>query len=255
MKILVSIKRVPDPYAKIRLTPQGALDTVGLNWTMNPFDAIALEEALRIREKGVATEIIVVSIGGPEVEETLRTALAMGADRAICILEERPPDPQRVSQLLAAIYHREQPRLILMGKQATDDDSNQVGQRLAALLQLPQATFASSIHLASDGQTAQVTREVDSGREILELTLPAVITADLRLNEPRYVALPAILKARTKPLLRLSGFELVPLTSPGFLLVKRETPPPRKPGRKVQNVEELIAALREEAKVLPNKTS
>jgi electron transfer flavoprotein beta subunit len=253
MKILVSVKRVPDPYAKLRLTPQGALDTAGLSWTMNPFDAIALEEALRLREKGTVTEITVVSIGGPETEDTLRMALAMGADRALCVLEERPPDPQRVSHLLAAIYHREQPQLILMGKQATDDDANQVGQRLAALLQLPQATFASSVHLASDGQTVQVTREVDSGREILELTLPAVITADLRLNEPRYVALPAILKARSKPLQHFHGGELVPLVSPGFLLVKRETPPPRKPGRKVQNVEELIAALREEAKVLPNK--
>lgn len=253
MKILVPVKRVPDPYAKLRLTPQGALDIAGLSWTMNPFDAIALEEALRLREKGTVTEITVVSIGGPETEDTLRIALAMGADRALCVLEERPPDPQRVSHLLAAIYHQEQPQLILMGKQATDDDANQVGQRLAALLQLPQATFASSVHVASDGQTVQVIREVDSGREILELTLPAVITADLRLNEPRYVGLPAILKARSKPLLRLHGSELVPLVSPGFLVVKRETPPPRKPGRKVQNVEKLIAALREEAKVLPNK--
>lgn len=251
MNILVPVKRVPDPYARIRLTPQGEVDFSSTTWTINPFDAIALEEAIRLREQGIATKITVVSIGVPETEETLRMALAMGADEALCIVEEKSPDPQRVSKLLAVLCQQRQPHLVLMGKQATDDDFNQVGQRLAAILGWPQATFISSLTILPERGRLRATREIDTGRETLELSLPAVVTADLRLNEPRYVALPAILKARSKPLTRLTASELLPPTSSGFLLVQQEPPSPRKPGRIVQSVDELLNALRNEAKVLP----
>ena len=251
MKILVPIKRVPDPYGRVRLTPDGQIDTGSLAWVINPFDEIALEEAVRLRESGSLVEIVVVSIGGAVCEEQLRAALAGGADRALLVLDERsetePSDPAVISQLLAAVCRRENPDIIIMGKQAIDDDFNQTGQRLAALLDLPQATFASAVALS--GNTVRVVREVDAGRETLELTLPAVITTDLRLNQPRYIALPAIIKARNKPLQRLDVSELGPRPASRLRIVGLTTPPPRKAGRKVGSVDELIAALREEGKI------
>ena len=250
MKILVPVKRVPDPYGRVRLTPDGQIDAADIKWVLNPFDEIALEEAVRLRERGAYVEIVAVGIGGAEWEETLRTALAMGADRAVLVLDDAPADPGVISHLLAAVFRREQAELVLMGKQAIDDDFNQTGQRLAALLGLPQATFASKIELAPDGGTARVTREVDAGRETLDVTLPAVLTTDLRLNEPRYVALPAIIRARAKPLERLEAAELGPRPAARIAVLKRETPPPRRAGRRVGSVDELLAALREEAKVI-----
>ena len=250
MKILVPIKRVPDPYGKVRLTSGGQIDESDLKWVINPFDEIALEEAVRLRERGVPVEIVTVAIGAPVHEEQLRASLAMGADRALLILDEAPTDPDVISHLLAAVCRRETPDLVLMGKQAIDDDFSQTGQRLAALLGWPQATFASQIELASDAGSARVTREVDSGRETLQVALPAVITADLRLNEPRYVALPAIIKARSKPLQRLDVSELGSRPQARVIVHSLEAPQPRKPGRRVNSVQELIAALRDEARVI-----
>ncbi|HLK60589.1 MAG TPA: electron transfer flavoprotein subunit beta/FixA family protein [Chthonomonadaceae bacterium] len=250
MKILVPIKRVPDPYGRVRLTSGGQIDESDIKWVINPFDEIALEEAVRLRERGANVEIATVAIGPSAWEEQLRTSLAMGADRALHVLDDGPTDPGVISHLLAAVCRRENPDLVLMGKQAIDDDFNQTGQRLAALLGWPQATFASQIELAPDGSRARVTREVDSGRETLEVALPAVITTDLRLNEPRYVALPAIIKARNKPLQRLEASELGPRPQPRVIVQSLEAPPPRKAGRRVGSVDELITALREEAKVL-----
>lgn len=253
MKILVPIKRVPDPYGKVRLTADGRIDESDIKWVVNPFDEIALEEAVRIRENTADVEIVAVAAGGPEWEEPLRTALAMGADRAIHVLDEGPADPSVVARLLAAVCEREKPDLVLMGKQAIDDDCGQTGQMLAAKMGWPQATFASKLDLAPDaagGSRARVTREVDAGRETLEVTLPAVVTTDLRLNEPRYVALPAIIKARSKPIQRIDSAELGPRPAARVTVLRMETPPPRKPGRKVANVDELIAALRDEAKVI-----
>ena len=250
MKILVPIKRVPDPYGKVRLTSDGQIDESDLKWVINPFDEIALEEAVRMRERTANVEIVAVCVGPPVWEEQLRTALAMGADRALLILDEGPTDPGVIGHLLAGFCRQENPDLVLMGKQAIDDDFNQTGQRLAALLGWPQATFASQVELAPDGGKARVTREVDNGRETLEVTLPAVITTDLRLNEPRYVALPAIIKARNKPLLRMESSELGPRPQAQVLVHSLEAPQARKAGRKVGSVDELITALREEARVL-----
>jgi electron transfer flavoprotein beta subunit len=250
LKILVPVKRVPDPYGRVRLTPEGLIDEGDIKWVINPFDEIAIEEAVRIRERGWDVEIVAVSVGGPAWEEQMRTALAMGADRAILVLDEGPTDPTVVAHLLAGVYQREAPDLILMGKQAIDDDFNQTGQMLAAKLGLPQATFASKVEFSADGRMATVDREVDAGRETLQVSLPAVITTDLRLNEPRYVALPAIIKARTKPLERLDSSELGDRPAARVTVLKMETPPARKPGRKVGSVDELISALRDEARVI-----
>ena len=250
IKILVPVKRVPDPYGRVRLTPQGQIDESDLKWVINPFDEIALEEAVRLRANGADVEIVAVTIGDAVCEEQLRTALAMGADRALHILDETPTDSGVVSHLLAAVCRRENPHIVLMGKQAIDDDCNQTGQRLAALLQIPQATFASKIELSPDGSRARVTREVDAGRETLDVSLPAVLTTDLRLNEPRYVALPAIIKARSKPLERLESTELGSRPPARITTLHLETPPPRKAGRRVGSVDELITALRDEAKVI-----
>lgn len=244
MKILVPIKRVPDPYARVRLNQDGEIDADSFSWVINPFDEIALEEAVRIRENGIDAEILAVSVGEADCVEQLRTALAMGADAALLILHEDLPDPQVISHILAEAVRLEQPDLILMGKQAIDDDYNQVGQRLAALLNLPQATFASQIELDTDNRTATVVREVDAGRETLQLTMPAVITTDLRLNEPRYVALPAILKARSKPLRQMDSSELGVLPESTIQVIKLEMPPPRSAGRKVDSVEKLAEAIR-----------
>jgi electron transfer flavoprotein beta subunit len=250
MKILVSVKRVPDPYGRVRLTPEGKIDESDMKWVINPFDEIALEEAVRIRERGISAEIVAVSIGGVVCEEQLRAALAMGADRAILVQDDDALDSGVVSYLLAGVARRENPDMILLGKQAIDDDNNQIGQRVAALLTIPQATFASSVELSPDGKHARVTSEVDAGRETLDIGLPAVITTDLRLNEPRYVALPAIIKARAKPLQRIASAEFGQRPPARVIVTKMETPPPRKPGRRVRSVDELIAALRDEARVI-----
>jgi electron transfer flavoprotein beta subunit len=248
MKILVPIKRVPDPYGRVRLTADGQIDASDIKWVINPFDEIAIEEAVRLREGGLDVEIVAATVGGPECEEQMRTALAMGADRGIHILDEEPLDPGAVAHLLEAVCREESPEMVLMGKQSIDDDYSQTGQILAAKLGWPQATFASKLTIA--GSSATVSREVDAGRETLEITLPAVVTTDLRLNEPRYVALPAIIKARSKPIRKLESSELGGRPAARVSVVKLETPPARKAGRKVGSVDELIAALRDEARVV-----
>lgn len=250
MKILIPIKRVPDPYGRVRLTAEGKIDDSDIKWVINPFDEIAIEEAVRMREAGQNVEIVAVTVGGPECDEQMRTALAMGADRGIVVLDEDPLDPGAVSHLLAAVAREELPDMVLMGKQAIDDDYNQTGQLLAAKLGWPQATFASAITLSSDGKSATVSREVDAGRETIEVRLPAVITTDLRLNEPRYVALPAIIRARSKPVRRVETAEIGGRPPARIQVLKLETPPARKAGRKVGSVDELITALREEARVI-----
>jgi electron transfer flavoprotein beta subunit len=241
MKILVPIKRVVDPYAKVRPLPDGSgLDAAGAKYEINPFDEIAVEEAVRLREKNGGVEIVAVTIGGPECVDQLRKALAMGADKAILIETTQPYDSPGVAKELRALAAELQPDLILMGKQATDDDNNQAAQMLAALLGWPQATFASKVEIS--GTTARVTRETDAGEETLELDLPAVVTTDLRLNEPRYIALPGIIKARSKPL-----EQRPPATqpSPKTRLVKVEAPPARAAGQRVGSVDELVAALKQ----------
>ncbi|MDE2125006.1 MAG: electron transfer flavoprotein subunit beta/FixA family protein [Armatimonadetes bacterium] len=250
MKILVLVKRVPDPYGRIRLTDAGIIDESEIRWVINPFDEIALEEAVRLRESGLDCEIVAVALGSAEWADQLRAALAMGADRAILATWQGPDDSRSVSRRLAEICRQEAPDLILAGKQAIDDDANQVGQRVAALLGLPQATCASAITISSDGAYAVVVREVDEGRETLEVKLPAVITTDLRLNEPRYVALPAIVKARSRPLQTLDADPSEASSPAGFRIVKQAPPPARKAGRKVAGVDELVAALRDEARVI-----
>jgi electron transfer flavoprotein beta subunit len=241
MRILVPVKRVVDPFAKVRPLPDGSgVDTGGQKFEINPFDEIAVEEAVRLKESGHATEITVVSIGAAPCEEQLRKALAMGADKALLIESDAAWDSPAVAKELAALARELTPDLIIMGKQATDDDNNQAGQMLAAILDWPQATFASKVQ--PSGTTVRVTRETDSGEEVLEMDLPAVVTTDLRLNEPRYIALPGIIKARSKPLERRS-----PLTSPSpkTRMIRAESPPARPAGRKVGSVDELVAALKE----------
>ncbi len=249
MKILVPIKRVPDPYAKIRILPDGrGIDETGLKWEINPFDEIAVEEAVRTREAGKCEEVLVVSIGGTECQEQLRKALAIGADRALLIEHAGMLEPLDTARVLKAVFEREQPTVVLMGKQAIDDDFNQTGQMLAGLLGLPQATFASKIEWLNG--EARVSREVDAGIETVRVKLPAVITTDLRLNEPRYVPLPGIIRARTKPLQTMSLQELGVNPTSLVQIIGMADPPTRPPGRKVSSVDELITALREEAKVL-----
>ena len=241
MKILVTVKRVIDPFAKVRPLPDGTgIDTSGVKFEINPFDEIALEEAVRIKERNLSTEIVAVSIGRPECEDQLRKALAIGADSAILVEANGEWDSPAIAKELEALVRELNPDLILMGKQGSDDDNGQVGGMLAARLDWPQASFASKIEIAPD--KAIVTRETDTGEETLELAFPCVITADLRLNEPRYVALPGIIKARSKPLeKRVSQTSPKPKTK----TFKYEAPPPRAAGRKVANVDELLAALRE----------
>jgi electron transfer flavoprotein beta subunit len=249
MKVLVPVKRVPDPYTRIMLTAEGQLDTDELKWVINPFDEIALEEAVRLREGGAEIEIVTVSIGDSHCQEQLRTSLAMGADRAVLVETDAALEPQSVASLLSRVFQREEATLVLMGKQAIDDDYGQTGQMLAAKLGVPQATFASKLTLESE-TAAVVVREVDAGRETVRVSLPAVITVDLRLNEPRYVALPAIMKARSKPLERIDPEELGGVSEPQIEVRELFSPPIRKAGRKVASVDELISALREEARVL-----
>jgi electron transfer flavoprotein beta subunit len=237
----VPIKRVIDPFAKVRPLPDGSgIDTGGVKFEINPFDEIAVEEAVRQKEKDPSVEITVVTIAGGEAEEQLRKALAMGADNAILIESSDTWDSPSVAAELEALARELHPDVILMGKQATDDDNNQAAQMLAARLDWPQATFASKVEIA--GGTVKVTRETDTGEEVLELSTPCVVTSDLRLNEPRYIALPGIIKARSKPLERRA-----PATTPSLRtrVLKLELPPARAAGRRVANVDELVAALKE----------
>jgi len=241
MKILVPIKRVIDPYAKVRPLADGSgIDTGGVKFEINPFDEIAVEEAVRLREKLGSVEIVVVTICGPEGEEQLRKALAMGADKAILVESSESLDSLGVAKELEAVVRELQPDLVLMGKQATDDDNNQAAQMLAARLDWPQATFASKVEVS--GSTVKVTRETDDGDETLELDFPALVTTDLRLNEPRYIALPGIIKARSKPLERRPR---ATTATPKTKVTKYESPAPRAAGRKLGSVDELVAVLKE----------
>src|SRR5215471_8535389 len=246
MKILVSFKSVPDPND---VTIAGAAVSTPKS-VINPFDEIAIEEALRIRERGEATEIVGVTIGVPAVDEQIRAALAMGVDRAIRIDDSRALDPYAVARILGAVVKREVPHVVIMGKQAVDDDSNQVGQMLAGLLGRPQATFVSKIEFLDDKRRARCTRETDAGLEVVEVNLPVIITTDLRLNEPRYVSLPGLMKARRKPIevksCELLGVTVTPLT----VTLSTARPPKRAAGTRVESVQELVTKLKEEAKVL-----
>lgn len=249
MKILVPVKRVVDANVKVSAKSDGTgVDIASAKMSMNPFDEIAVEEAIRLKERGVATEIIVVSLGPAACQETLRTALAMGADRAILVETDAELEPLAVAKVLKQIVAKEEPQLVILGKQAIDDDSNQTGQMLAALLDWPQGTFASKLEIA--GGKATVTREIDGGLETLELPLPAVITTDLRLNEPRYTSLPNIIKAKKRPLDSLKVADLQTDITPRLKIQKVEAPQPRKAGIRVNSVEELVTKLREEAKVI-----
>jgi electron transfer flavoprotein beta subunit len=251
MKVLVAVKRVVDYNVKVRVKSDGTgVDIANVKMSMNPFDEIAVEEAVRLKEKGAVTEVIAVSCGVAQCQETLRTAMAIGADRAILV--ETPADvdlqPLAVAKLLKALVDKEQPGLIILGKQAIDDDCNQVGQMLAALADLPQATFASKVEIA-DG-SATVTREVDGGLETLKLATPAVVTTDLRLNEPRYVTLPNIMKAKKKPLEVVKPADLGVDVAPRLKTLKVAEPPKRGAGVKVPDVATLVAKLKTEAKVI-----
>ncbi len=249
MKVLVAVKRVVDYNVKVRVKSDGSgVDLANVKMSMNPFDEIAIEEAVRLREKGVVTEIIAVSCGVFACQETLRTAMAIGADRAILIETDVELQPLAVAKLLKSLVDREQPGLVILGKQAIDDDCNQTGLMLAALGGLPQATFASKVEV-TDGH-AQVTREVDGGLETLKLTLPAVITTDLRLNEPRYVTLPNIMKAKKKPLEMLKPADLGVDVTPRIKTLKVAEPPRRSAGIKVPDVATLVSKLKNEAKVI-----
>ncbi len=249
MKILVAVKRVIDYNVKIRIkSDHSGVETANVKMSMNPFDEIAVEEAVRLKEAGIATEVIAVSCGLTQSQETLRTAMAIGADRGILLETEVELQPLAVAKLLKAIVDKEQPDLIFLGKQAIDDDSNQTGQMLAALLNLPQATFASKVQV-SDGKVT-VTREVDGGLETLSLTLPAVITTDLRLNEPRYATLPNIMKAKKKPLEILKPEDLGVDIAPRMKTLKVMEPPTRKAGVMVPDIKTLIEKLKNEAKVI-----
>jgi electron transfer flavoprotein beta subunit len=249
MKVLVSVKRVVDFNVKVRVRPDGTgVETANVKMSMNPFDEIAVEEAVRLKEAGAATEIVVVSCGPQACQETLRTALAIGADRAILVESNEDLQPLAVAKLLRKVVEKEQPKVVILGKQAIDDDSNQTGQMLAALLGWPQATFASKVKL--EGEKAQVTREVDGGLETVAIRLPAVVTTDLRLNEPRYVTLPNIMKAKKKTLETLKPDALGVDVSPRLSTVKVVEPSKRKAGIKVADAKALVSKLRDEAKVI-----
>ncbi|MDD3327953.1 MAG: electron transfer flavoprotein subunit beta/FixA family protein [Zoogloea sp.] len=249
MKILVPVKRVVDYNVKIRVkADQSGVELANVKMAMNPFDEIAVEEAVRLKEAGKATEIVAVSAGVAQCQETLRTAMAIGADRGILVESDVELQPLAVAKLLKALVDKEQPQLVILGKQAIDDDSNQTGQMLAALLGWPQATFASKVELAGD--KVQVTREIDGGLETLALPLPAVITTDLRLNEPRYATLPNIMKAKKKPLDTVKPADLGIDVAPRLTTLKVVEPAARSAGIKVADVAQLIDKLKNEAKVL-----
>jgi electron transfer flavoprotein beta subunit len=249
MKVLVTVKRVVDPYVKVRVKADGSgVETANVKMTMNPFCEIAVEQAVRMKEAGIVSEIVVVSIGVQQSQETLRTAMAMGADRGILVETAEEVQPLAVAKVIKAIAEKEQPRMIIMGKQAIDDDSNQSGQMAAALLGWPQATFVSNIEIAGD--VANITREIDGGLEKLVVKLPCVATADLRLNEPRYVTLPNIMKAKKKPLEIVKPDALGVDIAPRLKTLKVAEPPKRSSGVKVNDVAELVAKLKNEARVI-----
>jgi electron transfer flavoprotein beta subunit len=249
MKVLVPVKRVIDYNVKARVKPDGTgVDLANVKMSMNPFDEIAVEEAVRLKEKGVATEIVAVSIGVQQCQETIRTALAMGADRGIHVLTTDDLEPLAVAKVLKGVFEAEQPKLVLMGKQAIDGDNNATGQMLSALLNVPQATFASKLEV--EGDSAKVTREIDGGLQTLEVSLPAVVTVDLRLNEPRYASLPNIMKAKKKPIDQKAPADYAADTAPRLKVVKVAEPPKRGGGIKVETVADLVARLKNEAGVL-----
>ena len=243
MKVLVPVKRVLDYNVKPRVKADGSgVDLANVKMSMNPFDEIAVEEAIRLKEKGTVTEIVAVSIGEPKAQDTLRTALAMGADRAILVTSDTKVEPLGVAKILAKIVEEEQPQLVILGKQAIDDDNNQTGQMLAALLGWGQATFASKVELSADAVT--VTREVDGGLETDRYTLPAIVTTDLRLNEPRYASLPNIMKAKSKPLVTKTAADVDVDVAPRLTVVKVAEPSKRTAGVKVADVDELAGKLK-----------
>jgi electron transfer flavoprotein beta subunit len=251
VKILVTVNRVPDPESTLKIAPDGAsFVRDNVKWVVNPFDEIAVEEGLRIKDKVAGSEVVLVSIGEKAAQEQLRTGLAMGADRAVLVLADTDLDPLGVARVLQKVVETEQADLVVMGKQAVDDDSNCAGQMLAELLGWPQATFASAVTLADDQKSAKVTREVDGGLETIEVPLPAIVTADLRLNEPRYASLPGIMKARKKELKEIPVADLGVDLTPRVKTTKLETPPARQAGRKVESVAELVKVLHDEAKVI-----
>ena len=244
MKILVPVKRVIDYNVKPRVKSDGTgVDLANVKMSMNPFDEIAVEKAIRLKEKGVASEIVAVSVGPAKAQETLRTALAMGADRAILVQSDDEVEPLAVAKILKAIVDEEQPGLVILGKQAIDDDSNQVGQMLGALTGRPQGTFASKVEVA--GESVAVTREVDGGLETVSLKLPAIVTTDLRLNEPRYASLPNIMKAKSKPLATKAPADFGVDVAPRLKTLKVSEPPVRQAGIKVPDVDTLVAKLKE----------
>ena len=250
MKVLVPVKRVVDYNVKVRVKSDGsAVDTANVKMSMNPFDEIAVEEAVRLKEKGIASEVIAVSCGDAKCQETLRTAMAIGADRAVLVQTDAELQPLAVAKLLKALVDKEQPGLVILGKQAIDDDANQTGQMLAALADLPQGTFANKV--AVEGDKVQVTREIDGGLQTVELSLPAVITTDLRLNEPRYVTLPNIMKAKKKPLETVTPEQLGVDVAPRLKTLKVMEPAKRGAGIMVPDVATLVEKLKNEAKVLP----
>jgi electron transfer flavoprotein beta subunit len=249
MKILIPVKRVVDFNVKIRVKPDGSgVELANVKMSMNPFDEIAVEEALRLKEAGKATEVICVSIGAQQCAETIRAGLAMGADRGILVKTERPPEPLAVAKLLKAVIAKEEPGLVILGKQAIDDDCNQTGQMLAALLGWPQGTFASKVVIGEG--SVDVTREVDGGLQTLTLKMPAIVTTDLRLNEPRYASLPNIMKAKKKPIDETTPEALGVDIAPRLKVLKTVEPPGRKAGAKVKSVAELVEKLRHEAGVI-----
>lgn len=249
MKVLVAVKRVVDYNVKIRVkADKTGVELANVKMSMNPFDEIGVEEAVRLKEKGVATEIVAVSMGPTQAQETLRTALAMGADRGVLVQSDAELQPLAVAKLMKAVVDKEQPKLVILGKQAIDDDSNQTGQMLAALLGWPQATFASKLTI--DGDNMTVTREVDGGLETIAVKLPAIVTTDLRLNEPRYASLPNIMKAKKKPIDALTPDALGVDVAPRLETLSVEEPPKRTAGIKVPDVATLVERLQSEAKVI-----
>jgi electron transfer flavoprotein beta subunit len=249
MKVLVTVKRVIDSNVKARVKPdQTGVDLANVKMSMNPFDEIAVEEAVRMREKGIATEVVAVSIGPAQAQETIRTALAMGADRGVLVQTDADPEPLAVAKVLKAVVAEESPDLVLMGKQAIDGDNNATGQMLAALLEWPQATFASKVDIG--GGKATVTREVDGGLQTLEVQLPAVVTVDLRLNEPRYASLPNIMKAKKKEIAVKSAADYGVDIAPRLKVVKVSEPAKRQAGIKVESAADLVMKLKNEAGVL-----
>ncbi len=249
MKILVPVKRVVDYNVKVRVKSDGTgVELAGVKMSMNPFDEISVEEAVRLKEKGVATEIVAVSMGVAQCSETIRTALAMGADRGILVETDVELQPLAVAKIMKVLVEKEQPKLVILGKQAIDDDMNATGQMLAAFLGWPQGTFASK--LTVEGEKLVVTREVDGGLETIEISLPAIVTSDLRLNEPRYASLPNIMKARKKPIETVKPADLGVDPAPRLTVLKVTEPPKRQAGKKVGSVAELVDKLRNEAKVI-----